>query len=89
MPAAPWSVLEESGEASEKACVAGEEEGARQRCMLSAGDKRSWTIVAFIKREKKSAARFRKEGNKFNLGQTELKMPGGKKKKKKCLVAIL
>ena len=41
MPAAPRSVLEESGEASEKACVAGEEEGARQRWRLSAGDKRS------------------------------------------------
>ena len=41
MPAAPRSVLEESGKASEKACVAGEEEGARQRCMLSAGDKKS------------------------------------------------
>ena len=27
MPAAPRSVLEESGEASEKACVAGEERG--------------------------------------------------------------
>lgn len=29
-----------------------------------------------MKREK-SAARFRKEGNKFDLGQTELEMPGG------------
>ena len=38
MPAAPRSVLEESGEASEKACVAGEEEGARQRWRLSAVD---------------------------------------------------
>lgn len=41
MPAVPRSVLEESGEASEKACVVGEEEGTRQRWRLSAGDKRS------------------------------------------------
>ena len=40
-PAAPRSVLEESDEASEKACVVGEEEGARERWKLSAGDKRS------------------------------------------------